>query len=233
MVTVVIDLDGVTFDTQGVLEDRLKAMGYADFNLNRVLCYDFNKSLTTEGQAILMKDNDSQYPYYCNAPREKIFSVLADPTIYEDVLVRDYDNWQEGLRGSLLMLKLMANPDFSIVFQSVCGSEEIALAKDKALKALFGKRSYTFVPVYGDVKPILEGASYIIEDNIRVAKNCSSDESRTDGKPLLLLVKKPWNNPVYDSTIKDTDNTYNVSVASLYEALKYIYERECYNGVMR
>lgn len=227
---IVIDLDGVVFDTQLVLQYRLNKKGYSDFSLSRILCYDFNKSLTPEGQTLLQEGNDSRYPYFCNAPREEIFSILADPSIYDEALTTGAVEWQPTLRASLLLSKLMAHPCFDIVFQSVCSSRELAEAKNKALKSLFRNRNYTFEPVFEDVKPQIEEASYIIEDNIRVAKTCSVDEQMSDGKPLLLLIRKPWNNPVYDSTIKDTDNVYNVSVASLYEALKYIYERECSHG---
>ena len=232
MVTVVIDIDGVTIETQRIVERRLQKKGYDGFSLERILCYDFNKSLTNEGKALLESGNDSRYPNYCNVPREAIFTEFADPTIYEEVIETSITEWTEKLKAFVMLGKLMALPQFNIIFQSVSYSQEIADAKERALKRLFCSRDYTYLAVLdGEDKPIVDGTKYIIEDNIRVGKCCATSENDLSGKPLLLLVKKPWNNPVYDSTIGDNINTYNVSVSSLFEALKYIYERECNSGL--
>lgn len=229
MKTIVVDLDGCVFDTQKVVEQRLKSKGYVEFSLDRVLCYDFNKSLKEEYTNLVRSKSSPQhdYPYYCGAPREEIFAELADPIIYKEVFNLDYND-SDAYKQALGYLRyFMQSSEFRVIFQSVSYTQAIAQAKDIALQRLFSGEDYEYLVEIGDVEKVFpENTLYVIEDNIRVGKHCRVDVDDVT-KPLLLLIRKAWNNPHCDATIKDTDNTFSVKCNTLLEALKYIYEREC------
>lgn len=230
MTTICVDFDGVLYETQKVLKSRLKSMGYK-FNLNNILVYDFNKSLNDIGRAILRGrgvHNDTD-KYLCDAPREKIFEILADPTIYSDSVPLTDDEMHESQKGISLLKEMMANPKVKVIITTVCYTDEIAKAKEEYLKRVFPDCDYEFQAVKEETeegKPIPKGTTYIIEDNVRVAKQCSTSITASDNKPLLLLVRKPWNNPHFDSTLEGDDvNKFNVLINSLYDGLKYIESR--------
>lgn len=189
MKNVVFDLDGTLVDLHSPLVNRVKC-DYPLFDMNRVLTYDFNKSLdfTKVSESFLEteKFSDMRDIYFgLNAPRSLMFSHLSDLSLFEEA--RYYDGVIEGLVG----LSKVCN----IIFHSLAFTKEIAHYKSEMIYRDFGQLfDFTVVTTVGKSKPALIGMDYVVEDNI-----FDLDDYVGNSDAELLLIDKPYNSELYNS----------------------------------
>lgn len=195
MKTVVFDIDGVLLDLHSVLERRLRAEGYVDFSMSLVKTYDFNKTFVSQLKSYdlplyleqlppHMRDTD-----YMGAPRQRIFEVLSDVTVFEEA---------ELSRESIRLIKLLMDKskDVNVIFHSVSYSSDIEAVKNRRLTEAFKgyEGRYKYVHSDGkDGKGIIENANFVVEDCI---ENLRQYDNVPDCERLLIM--KPYNTRVYN-----------------------------------
>lgn len=189
--SILFDLDGVLVDLHSELENRLHKMGYTEFSMMRVLTYDFNKSLEAAPE-FLKESNIPNYEYYINAPRNVIFDLLGDITLFENAKL--HNNIVEDL--------IELSKHYDIGFHSFALNTTIANQKANLINSCFsGLFKYNLILSTGVKKSAILGYDYIVEDNIfdltDYAKFTTSE---------LFIIDKPYNQEKFN---KSNDAVFN------------------------
>lgn len=202
MKKVICDVDGVLLNIHTALENRLKELGF-DFSMDRVLTYDFNKSLSKELVPNWLKNSDTSVgEFYLNVSRQMIFELFGQSSLFETA---EFDE-----KAVNALKNLMKYSCISVVIYSLSFSQEIANIKSKRLSEVFKGYNYSFVSVVGGDKPALGTADYIIEDSHINLPNYADNA-------VKFLIDKPYNqiqfNPSYKEIIEKAVRVDSVSQA--------------------
>lgn len=188
MKNVVFDLDGTLVDLHSPFASRVKC-GYPLFDMNRVLTYDFNKSLdfTKVDESFLKteKFSDMRDIYFgLNAPRSLMFTYLSDLSLFEEA------QYYDGVIEGLVELSKVCN----IIFHSLALTKEIAHYKSEMIYRDFGQLfDFTVVTTIGRTKPALIGMDYVVDDNIFDLADYIGNSNVE-----LLLIDKPYNSELHN-----------------------------------
>lgn len=217
---VVIDLDGTLFDIHREVDKVVQAKGYPNYGINRVLTYDFNKSLDISAPNawdVVSSAEEGVGEYFLNAPRAVIFDALSDVGIFERAEVFGGDATIKALK------RLMNTEKVFVTFYSISFTEEIAEVKRKRLWKLFGdcEEHWEYkAQLGGDLKSAI-CADFVVEDNVRAAESYSFLKTCK-----FCCVRRPYNNPENDLTLKHSSKLDSVSFFdSVEDTLNYIAER--------
>lgn len=212
---IVIDLDGVVFPTQELLCTMVReTTPSSKFSLDRILTYNFNKSLDMSlvPEEVLKRDEYTfdDIEYGLGIPRKDVFALLTSPELFKRLTP------YEEVHDALLNFTNAVGDGFEVVFYSLAWSTEILKLKEESIQRYFGDipNLYYSLIVSSDrvTKPFMS-CDYLIEDN-------PSAVSNVDTK--CFLVDKPYNNEGYSlagMNLKFNDVT---RVSSLAEALNLI-----------
>lgn len=203
--TVLIDVDGVLLDIHSELARRLRALGF-NFEMRRVLTYDFNKSLPQELYPAWLTDTSNGVGDYClNAPRNIIFDILGDTKLFEE---------SKFYPKAISSVKELCRKGFDVCIYTQSFTDEIAFVKQIRLQMVLNDVNYRFVSVVGNNKPAIgHSVSYVIED-------CPNNLFYYSGAELYLL-RKPYNSLKYNPDLAQAYCNFN-RVSSAQEAIKTI-----------
>lgn len=202
MKRVVIDVDGVLLDLHKALEDSLVRNGYS-FRMDRVLTYDFNKSLSEDKIPNWLKQTSEGYPYYLNAPRDEIFARFGKVELFENAYI--YEDAIEEIK------KLAEISYVKVIIATQSFTDEVAKIKKQRLLSKIGNTAVDYVDFIGNTKGIIEGADFVIEDSI----------SNLDMYDCVkILISKTFNSPKYNSS-KNNFNDIRVE-GSTSSAIRYV-----------
>lgn len=212
---IVVDLDGVVFNTHTTLEDIVKQR-YPNFRMSKVYTWAFDKDLTELPKEVLKKylskgdfDKLSKgYQYLLQADRDYIFEVLSDVKLYKK---------QPFNKKSDRLKKLMIMKDIEVVFSTAIipssKANEIAWVKKLRLQDKYAGYDYKLDIHIGNTKPVYKNAIAVIDDHLGNLKPYEIMGSK------LLLIDAPFNrfelNPQYG--LKDRV----IRVKDIGEAVKY------------
>ncbi len=160
MNSIVCDVDGVVINLVGSVARLLQAKGYTDFTQDRVLTYDFNKSLRDENVPKEIKDTAVKGEYYLNTTRAEIFSCFTDEHLYDEVEFYDKEELNKYIEF------FGKYREVSMLFHTVSATKHIANLKDKVLRDNL-RGDYTILHSIdnGYNKSIIMDSIAVIEDS--------------------------------------------------------------------
>lgn len=189
--SIMFDLDGVLVDLHSSLE-RIVVETYPKFSCERILTYDFNKSLDFSKVSDLFLDSDV-FPsmrdtfFGLNAPVDYIKSELSNLRVFKEALYFD---------GVVELLQSLSE-FYNIVFHSYAYTCDIAQYKtDMIYRDFGGKFNFSVVTSVGIKKPALYGMDYVIEDNL-------FDLEEYLGCPNvnLCIIDRPYNSELFNPNL--------------------------------
>lgn len=194
---VAIDVDGCILDIYTPLTKLLHMRGYVEFSMNRVLTYDFNKSLEQSKVPDWLSKSSISGDFYLNAYRNDIFGALSSDETF--MFAKLYPNCAE-------MLKKLSSVA-SIVLNTMSLTESIKEIKRHKLD-FSGILLNSFV----GAKPALDHADFVIDDSIFELDKYSSGTKK-------YLVNAPYNQVEFNNSENNfKDITRSLSAASaMYE----------------
>lgn len=202
MFKVVIDVDGVLLDVHTELEKRLRNLGY-DFGMDRVLTYDFNKSLSQDRVPLWLMETDNGYDFYLNVPRSVIFEELANVELFKKA-----DFFEDAIEKVKELSKL---PNVQVVIATQSFTEDIAIIKRERLIEKLKGVSIEYIDFIGSNKGIVEGADYVIEDCIDNLDMYSCSK---------VLVSKPYNQRENNTSVNKFEDIHTEQ--SSVDAVHYV-----------
>lgn len=186
---VMLDLDGTIIDLHKPFVERVHKMGFNDFSMDRVLTYDFNKTLPESLAPAWLKESAkaSVGSYYLNADRAMLFNEFDDVTLFEDA------DFFDGVVDAVVELSKYAK----VVFHSFAFKPSIAQQKiDVINKTFTDVIPYGIITSVTDSKPILLNFDYVVEDN---AHDLVGYNNFTQSK--LVLIDKPYNSEEFNPSL--------------------------------
>lgn len=189
MKTIVIDVDGVLSDIHAVVETIMHEKGYRGFNMNRVLTYDFNKSLSPDKAPFsLRKTDEGIFPYWLNAPRNEVFKQFYESRVFEEAV---YSN------DAIKILKLLCQEkSVNVVISTQSYTPEVAQIKKRRISEILKEYSYEYVDFIGDDKGVIDNADYVVEDCI-----ANLDKHSEAGQTVIkILIDKWYNSEKYNTS---------------------------------
>lgn len=201
---IVFDLDGVIYDINKLVAERVKE-SYPNFSMNRVLTYDFNKSLENIPEWLSSSAVDTEeYDNRCclNAPRNVIFSHYSDSNLFLDCPI---------MPDAVDVIRELGK-DFVIIFNSYAVNDAVKIAKLERICADFNSCKDLSIAVgisSGEPKKSIFGAKYVIDDSIEELKKYENSNTN------LILKNHSYNTDKYNKkTLKslgDFSRVYNLS----------------------
>lgn len=212
---IVIDLDGVVFPTQEVLCEMAKELNpNSRLSLDRILTYDFNKSLKKSlvPKNILKSDEYifDDIEYGLGFPRSDVFKLLTSPELFKRLTP------YKGVHDALLRFATEFEDEYDIVFYSLAWSTEILLLKEEAIKKYFGdipNLSYSLIFSSDRTSKPHMPCDYLIEDNPSAVVGVDA---------TCIVINKPYNNEKYSLAGLNIEYGYVFSAVSLEHALDLI-----------
>ena len=186
-IVIVIDVDGVLLDIHSELECQLRQRGF-EFSMNRVLTYDFNKSLPTELAPQWLVDTDTGFDNWCNAPRQEIFSLFADTALFM--------NAPFCLSAIEQIRRMCYSGLYHIIIHTKSFTEPVADVKEKRLRSLLPFCNLEIRHTIGSKndKVAIACADYVLEDCIA---NLTPYACRG------YLIDQPYNREIYNAPLPE------------------------------
>lgn len=215
MTRIVCDVDGVVVNLLGSIERILQSRGYTGFTQDRVLTYDFNKSLCENNIPENIKNTATSGEYYLNTTRQEIFSCFTDNSVYSNIEFYDliYIN-------SFIEL-LNQTGDAEVIFHTVSANQNIADTKEKLLRENI-KGDYTIMHCISNSynKSTIPESNIVIEDNpYQVIEYFNNNWFFHTGNTFYLVNSTYLMNGLSDLLSKGIDiRNYNIKVV---QSVKY------------
>ena len=197
---VAIDVDGCILDIYTPLTKLLHMRGFVEFSMDRVLTYDFNKSLEQNEVPEWLEKSSISGDFYLNAYRNDIFGLLSSDETF--MFADFYANCVE-------MLKKLSNVA-TVVLNTVSFTNSIKEIKRHKL-------DFDNIQVCSFVgtKFAVDNADYVIDDSI-------SELDKYPEGTKKYLVNAPYNQVKYNNS----ENNFKDIIRSL-SASSAMYEIYC------
>lgn len=189
--TVAIDVDGCLLDIYKPLTIKLWQSGTKGFSMNRVLTYDWNKSLSADKAPDWLIKTSAFGDYYLNAFRKDIIELLKCDDVF--LFAEFYSSICVGL---LEKLSKVAN----VVINTASWTESIRQIKIDKLSSISGISGRAYL----GAKEIVENADYVIDD-------CIAELDAYPDGVKKFLVNAPYNQERYN----DSKNNFEDIIRSI------------------
>ena len=188
--SIVFDLDGTLVDTHKALESLVKDEN-PNFSVERILTYDFNKSLDFSKAPQWFLDT-MEYEklghrnYGLNVERKVLINLLSDLRLFRKAEL--FDSVHDTLPSIAEY--------YEIIFHSFAYTREIANYKSVIIDSYFkNKFDYTMITSIGIKKPCILNADFVVEDNLFDLEGYIGSGTK------LLLIDRPYNQELYNQDL--------------------------------